>query len=593
MKHILASLLCICLSVSVLAQTNYQTEYLQGKSYYRSGQYAKAQNVFAGLTDMNERNPFYLYASYFYALSAYQNGQVEKALDQMSRVNATHPKWDKLDELNIWYGKILLEEKELVKGLQVLNGIKNDSLASKAIKLKEKHLTEYDSIPVLSRALEFNPYDSVLAKVLAKKIVTQPIVERNTELLDFLVQEFQLDKASLNYIDAEVSQKKETYRVAVLMPFMFDMLSTAPGKKNTQFVLDLYNGIKMAVSELNQYDQYVRIYAFDTKKDSLQTAGILASGSLDQMDLIIGPLYPGPSNAVREYSLEHKINMLNPLSTNSAVIGNNPFSFLFKTTPESQAKTAAEFAANNFESKNAMIFYGKNKQDSIFAHTYKALIEKDSFNVGLIEGLHTVDQTREVLHILTEVKDKNKNDGRDKVWVGQTRKVRVGEDDELILSRDSIGHIMVASSEGLIVTSILSAIDTRRDSIPIIGFDDWLNIKQISLEQIERMDIKMIAQSYFDYTTREVQNFKQAYEKRFNLVPSQYSYDGYEAMRYFGEKMIKYGNYFQYGLAEEGFEKGKLFYGFDYSNSNDNQVVPILTLKDTELVILKKNSHED
>ena len=74
--------------------------------------------------------------------------------------------------------------------------------------------------------------------------------------------------------------------------------------------------------------------------------------------------------------------------------------------------------------------------------------------------------------------------------------------------------------------------------------------------------------------------------KDYNKLPTQYSYDGYETMWFFGEQLIKFGNYFQYGLYNEGFQKGHLYFGFDYTNANDNQVVPIMKMQDLELRML-------
>jgi hypothetical protein len=133
---------------------------------------------------------------------------------------------------------------------------------------------------------------------------------------------------------------------------------------------------------------------------------------------------------------------------------------------------------------------------------------------------------------------------------------------------------------------VLSAIDTRRDSIPIIGYDEWLDFNQISFDQLQRMGVIMIGQNYFDFSSRQVAKFKEAYRKTYNKLPSQYSYDGYETMKFFGEQLVEFGNYFQYGLYNKGFQSGSLYFGFDYTNANDNQVVPIMKMEDLELRML-------
>lgn len=567
------------------AQTNYESDYLAGKKYFNSGDYQTAQSHFQNLLDLNENNPFYLYASYFYAISAYETGNKERAMQVLQNIRSTHPKWDKIEEVNIWYGKMLIQEGNLMQGLEVLNAIEGGKLKTIAEQIKKVTLSSYDSISLLQKAMELNPYDKVLAKYLAMKINQQPLVDRKVELMEFLIDSFDLNRASYDFVDKSVTEKKESYRVAVLLPFMAEDLSTSKGNKGNQFILDLYQGIKVAAEELNENGKRIELFAYDTFRDSLKTAEIMDSGELLEMDLLIGPLYPIPAKMIRDYSYENKINMVNPLSINSETIGSNPYSFLMKSTSETRAKTAAKFAIENFENKNATIFYGSKPQDSIFAYTYKRVLEEDSFNITWMAPSKSSVASTEILRSLTEVFETDTLN-RGKVYISNTVKVKVGEEDSLILSRDTIGHIMVASTDNLLVSNVLSGLDTRRDSIPIIGYDEWLDFNQISFDQLQRMGVIMIGQNYFDFSSHQVAEFKEAYRKEYNKLPTQYSYDGYETMWFFGTQLFEFGNYFQYGLYNEGFQPGRLYFGYDYTNANDNQVVPILKMEDLVLRML-------
>ncbi|MBK6263799.1 ABC transporter substrate-binding protein [Marivirga sp. S37H4] len=568
-----------------LGQVNYQSEYLSGKNYFREGNYQMAKNKFVKVLDSDEQNPFYLYASYFYGISAYQTGNEKEGMEQFRKVRITHPQWDKLDELNVWYGHMLLDQADLFKGLEVLNGIKKTDLKEIASVIKKKHLNRYDSIPLLQKAIELNPYDSVLAKHLAEVISKKPLVDRPIELLEFLIESFDLEKAEYDFFDKNVSQKKKTYNVAVMLPFMADNLTTTMGNKANQFVLDLYQGIQQAADELNEDGQKIKLFAYDTKRDSVATAKILASGELLEMDMVIGPLYPAPFKLMTDYSNKNRINMVNPLSTSSSIIGTNPYSFLLKSTTETRAKKAADYVKENFPNKRATIFYGESSQDSIFAHSYRKYLEADSFKITWFAQAVTPEESTEILKELTTVYEENSSG---ELTTKRSVKVRVDKDDELYLSKDSIGHIMVASSDNLLISNVLSAVDTRRDGLPVLGFEDWLDINQISFEQLERMGVIMIGQNYFDFSSQKVANFKQKYKNTYNTLPSQFSYDGYETMMVFGRNLIKYGNYFQYGIYEKGYTNGFLYHGFDYSNANDNQFVPIMKLENLDLKMLDK-----
>jgi len=593
LKPVIFGVILILSVFQLNAQINYQSEYLSGKNYFRAGDYQRALNHFKNLLETNENNPFYLYGSYFYGISAYETGNKERAMEVLGNIKTTHPQWDKIDDVNLWYGKMLMQEGNLLKGLNTLNSIEADELQALTKEIKEATLITYDSIPLLQKAMELNPYDEVLAKYLAMKINQQPIVDRQVELMEFLIDSFDLNRASFNFVDKSVTQKKDQYRVGVLLPFMAEGLSTSKGSKGNQFVLDIYQGIKVAVDELNEGGEKIEIFAFDTHNDSLRTAKILESGELLEMDLLIGPLYPVPAEMVREYSYQNKINMVNPLSTNSETIAANPYSFLMKSTPETRAKTAARFMIENMKTKNATILYGAKQQDSIFAYTYKRILEEDSINITWIASSKSAESSTEILRSLTEVFETDTLNNSGKVFVSNTVKVRVGEEDSLVMTRDTIGHVMVASSNNLLVSNVLSALDTRRDSIPVVGYDEWLDFNQISFDQLQRMGVIMIGQNYFDFSSHEVAEFKETYRKDYNKMPSQYSYDGYETMWFFGEQLIEFGNYFQYGLYNEGFQRGHLYFGFEYTNANDNQAVPIMKMEGLELQMLNFEQVEE
>ena len=583
---LLTTFTLLWLAAQAQQQPDYQATYLKAKAYFRLGNYSQARDGFKQLLEINEKNAFALYANYFYGISAYQLGDTTNALERFRRVSITHDQWDKSDELNVWYGKLLLEKGDLLKGLKALNGIENKEIREIANRVEANALLSYDSLALLQKGIELNPYDSVLALRLAQVINKQDLVERPVELQEFLIESFQLNKEDLDVIDQEVSQMKETYNVGVMMPFLAEELSTAKGNKANQFILDLYQGIQVAAAELNKNGERIRLFAFDTKRDSATTQRIIDSGDLLEMDLVIGPLYPEPAKLMKAYSEEKKINLVNPMSTNSEVIGSNKYSFLLNSTPETRARIAATYASSNFDNKTATIFYGSGSQDSIFAYSYKKYLEADSFKINWITPVKSALASTEVLRTLTGVFDTDTiNTG--KVYIANTKKVRVNEGDSLLYARDSIGHIMVATeNDKLLVFNILSAVETRRDSVPVLGMESWIDFNQISFEQLERLGVSLIGQNFFDFSSENVAKFKAAYKSKFNTLPSQTSYSGYESMRFFGEQLINFGNYFQYGLYNSGYQSGYLYKGFNYSNANDNQYVPILKLVNLDLVIL-------
>ena len=71
-----------------------------------------------------------------------------------------------------------------------------------------------------------------------------------------------------------------------------------------------------------------------------------------------------------------------------------------------------------------------------------------------------------------------------------------------------------------------------------------------------------------------------------NCAPNKYHYAGYELMHLVGTMMKKFGVYFQAGMMNIDFIPGVLIQGFNYQNSNDNAVIPLVELKDSEFQII-------
>ena len=209
-----------------------------------------------------------------------------------------------------------------------------------------------------------------------------------------------------------------------------------------------------------------------------------------------------------------------------------------------------------------MIIYGETAKDSVLAYAYKKVAEEKGLEVNNMEKVGQA-RARQMLKLLTSQAD-----------------------DETIGLKVQPGHIFVATSDELVVANVISALEIRGDKLPVITLEDWLDLKFVSYEQLERLEIRFVAPNYINYEKEDVQAFKEAFIEKTNSLPTQYAYTGYDMMLFFGKMLKQYGNYFQQGFAEQGFEAGRVFPGYVYKENNDNQYVPIVQFKGTTLQLL-------
>jgi hypothetical protein len=300
--------------------------------------------------------------------------------------------------------------------------------------------------------------------------------------------------------------------------------------------------------------------------------------------------------------------MFNPLSSNSDLIANNPFCFLFKPTNENMAYAASEFIKKYKSNKNAIIFYEDDPRDSIIAYTYKAAIEKDSFNVVLTQRITGLDTISVYNTLIQKVRFQELIlNGEDSVQIierynlydyfEKLQRARSYEELKKIrplelfaIAPDSVGHIFVATNKELIAASTISGVETRGDSTTIIGYEDWLNYKSLSLNQMENLDIKFIAPSFISNSSPYLPDVNQKILYTINKSPNKYHYLGYELINFIGEMLYLHGTYFQVGFRMQGVYPGILYQGFDYTDGNDNHVIPIVEFNDSQFSIVNPKS---
>ncbi|MFT6338369.1 MAG: outer membrane protein assembly factor BamD (BamD/ComL family) [Halioglobus sp.] len=583
------------------AQTE-QQDFLNGKLFLNEGKFNFAMEAFKDLANPNAKHSFKEYASFYYALAAYKNNEYALARSMWLQMESKYPSWKQIPEVYNWLSELYYQENDPLKGTYYAKkaGLKNDS------GVLNNHLSALEDFTVLKAIYEQYPDDKGIASVLAKAIVKQPLAEKDFKLIKTLSDNFDFSNSYFGLPDIGKSSKKEVYHVAVLLPFMFEGLVNTSRVERNKIIMDIYEGILQAAKELNAKNELIKIYPYDTRRDGVTTKKILGKPELKEMDLIIGPLYPDPSKLTSQFCFSNKINMMNPVSSNSAVINNNPYSFLFKSTYEVQALKAAKFTVDSLQTKKktAYVFFDGNEKDSLMAQLYADKISSDGFEVihklrideeKIQNAYQLLTETYESMHTKEEADSIAEISGR----LIKERKVKIDienskeKEDSLylfeerfIIEWDSIGHIYLASSKPLHASMFISAIEIRGDGIPLIGRDDWLGYDMLTIDQMERLGVYFVSPDYTIQTSDTFNKFRSDYQRVYKEGPTINNMLGYELLMYTGQMMKKYGNYFQNGSLHEGLVEGKLFYGVDYKISNCNQVVPITQIIHSELELI-------
>ena len=603
MKFLILSLLVFC-SFFGYTQSS-QGEYLEAKRQFSLGNFKVAKQSFQGLT--NDR-VFGEYASFYYALSAFKLQEYQVAIDMWRQILVKFPNWDKRAEVDFWIANTYFKQKKLYDAFNKVEELP-ENWRSHLIESALSGMT----LNGLDSAYALNPNNEHIARYYAKAIKQQPYDERDRLMLEELSERFDLKASSSEDLPLV---KQDEYAVAVVLPFMFESLERPQTVTRNRLIFELYQGMLQAQRDLKDEEIRLNLFPFDTQKKGSVTYDLIKDQKLDNADVIVGPLYGGPNKFISQFSQENKITMINPLSSNEEIIGDNPYAFLFKPSYATQGRKAAEYAAKKFtDNKKLFIFY-ETDRDSIVADAYLKRIQKDSFFVIRFDRLTDEDAlqiqrdfTEEYEVRLDTMYNQQEIDsialipGR----IVRTRSLRNEETGKIIrdengedviesyevkftIQPDSIGHIFAATSSNLLANNFISMVEVRSDSIGIIGYSDWLDFTLVAYPQLERLQVDFLSPSYYNSESESFRTFEEKFTRDLGVQPTKYHVYGYELIMQLGRLMNKHGKYFQRGLIHAESQDGQLMEGMKYGPYNDNQIVPITTLK--ELMLENQNEPE-
>jgi len=527
-------------------------KYEYGKSLLNNKQYTQAYEVFKSLSAIELGNRYRNHALYLYALTAYQTEKESVSRNALFELLRKAPNWEHKDEVYYLLGTIDMENRNFPSALENFNNIKSEEFEEKIIIQLDKYLVNVgvDDLEFLYRKYDYELIGVRLYDAL-QKVNIYPDYEMLYEELLPIYGSTSEETDSLN-VDEIVY--KEAYNVAVLLPFMYEDFDSDSIPSNQQRVFDLYQGIKMAAKDLEEEGVSINVFAFDTKNDSIETRKILSDTAFAQMDLILGPLYPKTIALVGDYAGLFRKVMVNPVSDNELIINGNPFAFLTRATPKSEAETVVDYVLDSLDSKQAYIIYGLKKSEEDAAFHYGEYLQDRGGEVAMFRQF-----------------------GFEKTFFQDL------QDSLAPLTTDSIPHVFVSSEDPVVASNVISALLNLQANSRIFAPASWLNFNQFSFEQLEKMKVHFVYPRYYDTDGYYYRKFRSDYVKKMNLIPSLYACSGYETLYYFGKQLHEFGSGLYFKIHETGKVKGKIFKGIDYSKGNDNSFIPLLKFTEGQL----------
>ncbi len=547
-KNLFLSIFLVVFGTSLYGQSaaSFQKQFQEARTYMKDGDYGNAMSTFNELTYSHKRNDFVEISHYYYALCAYKNGQPDDAQIMLSKLTSNYQNWRGIEEAYYLEALIYYEKGNFESGDSRLSNIKGNKLKDEIEGLKKHYLQKIQSVDSLLTLLDKNPKDEFLQKLTLSRILSGPIDGKKRHQLEYLIQDYKLNREDYASLLEKQSVFKDKYKVAVLLPF--NVRKGQEPDRRDKIYYELYSGIKLAADSLNESGKEIEVFAYDTKKDTNKVQEILTYPEFKSFDLIIGPVWSQTSELVSTFAEANQINFVNPVSSRGNFFSGKQHTFFYKPSGKTIAHKCADYALSSFDStKNTvLIFYGDKTKDSVMAATYKARMDSAGKNVG-------------VYHLINR---ENANDFENQI---------------LRQNPQDISHLIICSEDRFVGAHLMHPLEDQDIVAPTIVSSKWLDIHTIDYSQFRRRNFHFIYSDYIADSIPAVKSMQERYHKWMQMPAlNDYPYIGYEIMFEFGSRLFQYGTLFNQETRNEKMSRGVLTNGVQYGVESDNQVVPIL-----------------
>ena len=528
--------------------------------------------------NFDKKSEFYPYALFYKAVSLYKIKSNKTSKTYFEEIIKSYPNWSQINEVYHWLVKIDIENDDVDDALKNFSKINNQNIEDILYPQIDPFFEEISSSQLYNYYKTY-PKNKSVAKYYGRFLLNEyldgEVIDEINKILGIVENE-----------DLFVTEERK-FRVAILLPFMFEGIENNFFIKNNDFVMDLYSGINFGLENNDSIKNNIEILSFDTRRDPNVIKKLIDDGSLETIDLIIGPLYSKPIEIIKQYCLENKKIMINPLSSNNKIIDDNKYSFLFKSSLKTIANRTADYSIENFsENKNAIIFYENNYQDSLVASLYQQKLDSNDFNIIYSQPVSLEDSrlildslastyefilSDSLFDTLSNVSDIIIKEGRGIDDLDTTYMYT----EKFLIEDDSIGHVFISSKNSLFASNAISALDVRNDTIPLIGYSEWLDYNVISVDQFQDIDIRMIGTTFFEKESASYKYLDDFFVSSYKRKISNNFLLGYDLINMIININSDYGKYFQFGLRNEEKINTGLQSNPYYSEFNDNQNVKI------------------
>jgi hypothetical protein len=519
--------------------------YLKAKADLDAKAYGMAKDGFVAFLDETKYGVLSHYAAFHSAEAALQLKQAPHAIELLTALKGKA--WSKSEDVTYLLALAYFQNNQLVAGLQALKGLTSEPMVSKGRRASFEYLQSTSSDFLITHLEEFKQnqgFTAALAYVLQKK-ASMSASERST----------------LNQILQSGTQgilKDKVLDVVVILPFTTSGDQDISLIESTNFLLELYQGIELEVARLKEEGVAIQLHTFDSKRDLEYLNALVKDPTILAADVIVGPVYPEESALVSAFAEAQKIPFIHPLSNLGDRYEESQFSYLFRPSLSSLANGVVDALKKQGWGKSVAIGYSGNSRDEQLGLLLQNLLTKEGFNLVKVQ----------------KVDSKNAN------TFLQGLGVRRG-------NQPAVNQVILLSDDPALAQPVFSLMESISAEVPLLVMDSWLGFNFSNFEMLEYANFYFISNNTPKYHSEAMDDFRKLYYSKHLQFPSTNSLLGAELVHWVHTN-AEFAQDFDLrpSLDKNGKQTGRLTWGFNFQNVNNNSYSPVFKLESGELIPL-------
>ncbi len=347
-----------------------------------------------------------------------------------------------------------------------------------------------------------------------------------------------------------------TLTVAVILPFNLNAKTEAE-KKTQMRSVEFYEGVLLAVDDIQQTGRRVSVLAYDLSTESMLS--ILNNQNLLSADFIIAPMDEADLKPVADWGEEHGTPVVSPFVFNAKLIDQYEHLFQINTQKSMLYPQLTEDLLNRFRNYTFVFL-----TDSVSHHKqdpYPALLKKELKTLGVEykELSYYRPERLMACDSILGIMDKNI------LFVPTTP-----QQESMRRMFSGLQHVKILREARYQEALTNGRATAAPPKLAVLGYPEWVLYTTDFIDYFYDLNVFMFSKIYinpFDpFVKRFYDNFKAWYNKDLMALMPKYGVLGYDLTRFFMRALSRHGQHLEeriVGQEEENlqtvicFERGK------------------------------------